>query len=209
MTVPVSGDPPVSYAEILDGLREWYGVDAREFERLGGGLDEAAWTYRVSDGSGWDLVVRLQRGEPREAAHRVPRRLHEMGAEAVVAPIRTTDHQLYLRLCGLTWTLYPFISGVDGYHRDMTDQDWYTLGAAIRVMHDIAPPDGVVPTEDFDVTKYDALTEWEAVVQRSTRKAARTRSSPTPGIDISRRSRRCSSRCGDWRRSCGDDPQSR
>ncbi len=153
---------PPSHAAIIEVLRERYGVEATDLELLGGGLDQNAWTYRVF---GREVVVRLQQGEPRFAALLVPRRLGDLGIEAVVAPIRTTDGQLLLQLQGLTWTLCSFVAGADGYH-GMTDGDWQRLGAAVRAVHDATSPGDVVPRESFDVTKYDVLTEWDASIQR-------------------------------------------
>ena len=159
------GDRRVEPPEIADCLRTSYGLTAARSELLEGGLDEAAWTYRVTPASGPDHVLRVKQGTPRSAAYLVPRHLRDAGAEAVVAPIPTVDQRLFVERDGLTWSLFPFVSGQNGYVRGMTAQHWHRLGAALRAVHDV-PADSrlsaVTPREDFNVAQYDVLASWGA-----------------------------------------------
>lgn len=166
----MTGDSPVDHSEIRRFLHRHYGVRATELALLGGGLDMAARTYRVAVHSGPDLVLRCKRGDPRPAAYLVPRHLHDAGATAVVAPMRTRTHQSFLRWHGLVWSLYPFVVGDDGWTHGMTEQHWHSLGSALRTVHDTAADQAlraVVASDGFDVARYDVLAEWDAVIRRS------------------------------------------
>lgn len=164
-------DAPASDAELLEGLRDRYRVVATKLVLLGGGLDAAAWTYRVSVRSRPDLVLKVTLGEPRPAAYLVPRHLHDAGAGAVVAPMPTTDQRLYVQAHGLTCALYPFAAGYDGWSPGMSDRHWYNLGSAVRAVHDVTLDPWLTelaPRDDPTAEKYDALTEWDAAVHRPT-----------------------------------------
>lgn len=166
----MTGDSPVDHSEIRRFLHRHYGVRATELALLGGGLDMAARTYRVAVHSGPDLVLRCKRGDPRPAAYLVPRHLHDAGATAVAAPMRTRTRQPFLRWHGLVWSLYPFVVGDDGWTHGMTEQHWHSLGSALRTVHDTAADQAlraVVPSDGFDVARYDVLAEWDAVIRRS------------------------------------------
>lgn len=159
--------PAVSRAAILEVLRGHFGVAATELALLAGGLDEDARTYRVTVDTGMELALRLAVGDPRPSAYAAPRRLRDLGADAVVAPLPTTGGQLFVEVHGLTWSLYPFIEGVDGWTRGMSDSDWRDLGVALRTVHDASPAALVVRRDAFDVTPYEALATWDGAVGRS------------------------------------------
>lgn len=161
---------PLGHAEIRDVLSRSYGLTTTELELLGGGLDAAAWTYRCSVRSRPDLVLRLKRGEPLPAAYLVPRHLRDAGAGAVVAPMLTSDQQLFVQLDGLTFSVYPFRAGDNEWTSGMTDRHWYDLGSAVRAVHDVAVDrwlTDLLPCDDPTVEKYGVLTEWDAAVQPS------------------------------------------
>ena len=39
--------------------------------------------------------------------------------------------------------MYPFIEGQDGFSRDLTDEQWFTLGKALRQVHEIDVPPSI------------------------------------------------------------------
>jgi spectinomycin phosphotransferase len=148
--------------DLLEGLHLRYGVLATELRLLTDGLDEAARTFRVGVGNGPDLALRLAAGDPRPVTYLVPLHLRDSGVDAVVAPLPTMTGEAFVKVDGLTWSLYPFVDGADGWTHGMDEQDWHNLGSALRAVHDVPPADAVVPREAFDVTRYDGLTAWNA-----------------------------------------------
>lgn len=154
---------------MLDGLREHYGLAASGLTQLGGGLDLAAWTFRVTVDSGPDRVLRLKRGEPRPAAYLVPWHLRQSGVDEVVAPLVTRTGSLFVRSHGLTWSVYPFVEGADGYDGRMTRAHWQRLGTVLRTAHGIAPPRRVLdllPRPGRDTTVYDRLVDLDDQLRR-------------------------------------------
>lgn len=144
-------------------LRDRYGVRATGFEPLAGGLDSAARIYRI----GPDLVLRVSRHPVSEATLRVPRALRDAGLTAVVAPRPTPDGELRVEAHELTWTVYPYVDGPNGYAHGMTSELWGELGSVLRTVHDAdVPPEvrALLTRDSADVTAYDGLPARDAEV---------------------------------------------
>lgn len=161
-TGAVSPAAPVDESTIAAVLFERYGVAATRFELLSGGLDTAAWTYQVTE----DRVLRLTRGlvAPRTLA--LPFALHAAGVNAVVAPLPDRDGALSADGEGLTWALYPYVDGLDGYRGRLTDTLWRDLGRVLHAIHTATIPDdvrGLLPVDAADAAAYDKIAEVDAV----------------------------------------------
>lgn len=153
---------PVDESTVAAVLLERYGVRTTAFKLLAGGLDTAAWTYRVAE----DQVLRLTRGPVAARTFALPFALHAAGVNAVVAPLPDRAGALAVDSEGLTWALYPYIDGLDGYGGRLTDALWRDLGRVLRAVHTVRIPDGVralLAVDAADAAAYDAIAEVDAV----------------------------------------------
>lgn len=154
---------PPADSTVTAVLREWYGVEPARLDRLTGGLDTTAWCYRVTV----DLVVRVALGRVRAPTFQLPRALADGGVAAAVAPIASRAGALSVESGGLTWAVYPYVDGADGYAHGMTDAMWHELGAVLREMHDARLPTGVLdllPRDLADAAAYDRLVPVDVEV---------------------------------------------
>lgn len=116
------------------------------------GADVNAAAFRVTASDGASYFLKLRRGAFCSAAVAVPDFLHRvLGLDTVPAPIPTRRHELWASAEGFHWVLYPFIEGVDGFQRALSDAHWSKLGATMRAVHDAALPAALLeqlPWED-------------------------------------------------------------
>lgn len=117
-------------------LRDRYGLAVTEIVFLPLGHDALAWTYRVqtADQRAYFLKVRTQIANA--AGFLVPRALHDRGLTHVVAPLPTATGTLWAAAGNYAVILYPFVVGVTGMERGLTDDQWIAYGALLRRVHD-------------------------------------------------------------------------
>jgi spectinomycin phosphotransferase len=63
----------------------------------------------------------------------------------VIPPVRgrMRDGQLSTRIGDLSATIYPFIEGENGFRRPLNEDQWTSLGAVVRAVHDVRLPPSV------------------------------------------------------------------
>jgi spectinomycin phosphotransferase len=66
--------------------------------------------------------------------------LHDAGIPQIIPPINTTQGQPHQQIDNSTLIVYPFIDGEDGFHRNLSDNQWITLGQALRQVHELEIP---------------------------------------------------------------------
>src|SRR5689334_604175 len=112
--------PEIEDQEVIDCLREAYGVkvDAISFLPLGADVNTAV--YRA-DSKGTSYFVKLRRGDFKEASVVIPNLLAESGARHVIACIKTSTGRLWADFAPYTVILYPFVEGHHGYIEKMTE----------------------------------------------------------------------------------------
>jgi spectinomycin phosphotransferase len=85
------------------------------------------------------LFVKVRTGVTNEAGLLVPRFLRDQGIARVVAPLPTATGALWASVGDYALILYPFVAGVTGMERGMSDGQWIDYGALLRQVHDPDP----------------------------------------------------------------------
>src|SRR6478735_3466355 len=100
-------------------LRDRYDVHATQiaFLPIGNDVDTAAYRVVADDGTPYFLKLR---GWSRSCSvapttETIPRFLHEQGIAPIIAPIETTDRQLWTLLDTYAVILFPFVAGQNGF----------------------------------------------------------------------------------------------
>ena len=120
---------------ILACVRESYGLPVAGVEFLPVGNDSYAWVYRARTEDGASYFVKVKKGPVSKPSLIIPRHLKDSGIEQVVAPLRTTVHDLWTDVDGYTLILYPFVEGSVGMEVGLSDHQWMEFGAALRRVH--------------------------------------------------------------------------
>ncbi|NMB67285.1 MAG: aminoglycoside phosphotransferase family protein [Chloroflexi bacterium] len=157
--------PALPDGDILDLLREAYGLQPAGVVFLPLGADVHTAVYRVADAGGQAYFLKLRGGVFDENPVRIAALLHERGIRQAVPVVRTCGGGLWARLEDFTCTLSPFIVGRDGFEQELTDAQWLEFGAALRAVHSLDLPDDLraaLPREDWSARWREAVRGWQA-----------------------------------------------
>lgn len=144
--------PDLQDEKITACLQDEYGllVDRVTFLPLGADFNTAV--YRVVTEDGTDYFLKLRRGEFNEAAVAVPKYLGDLGIKQVIPPLKTRAGRLWAGLAPFKAILYPYVEGLNGFERNLSEQQWIEFGAALKRFHTAEIPStitGSLPREGF------------------------------------------------------------
>jgi spectinomycin phosphotransferase len=155
----------ISVEQLEACLREQYGLHSVVVEFLPLGLDSNAGVYCVEARQGDRYLLKVKSGSLYAPGCLIPRHLHDQGITAVVAPIPTSSHTLWVPLADGNVILYPFLDG-DTNWTGMTSEQWLAVGAIFRRIHQtVVPPAELAELrrESFDPGEY---ARWVDSVER-------------------------------------------
>jgi spectinomycin phosphotransferase len=161
--------PDLPDERLIACLRKDYTLPVEQLAFLPLGADVDTAVYRAVSGEGIPYFVKLRRGALDEMAVLVPRLLRDLGIDQVIAPIAASSGSLWTRLEDFTVVLYPFVDGENGFDRNLSDEQWISLGAALSRMHAARLPDEVaarLPRETYSTHWREMVAEFQARVER-------------------------------------------
>lgn len=157
--LPVRDVPNIPADRLRACLRNAYGLDAATLEYLPRGRDYDAGVFRVQSAGGAAYFLKVTTRPLYTPSYLVPHYLGEQGIASVVAPLPTTNGELWETLGEWRMTVYPFIEG-DTSWAGMTKAHWRETGSIFRRIHELRPsPDrleglGPLRREAFDPAGY-------------------------------------------------------
>jgi spectinomycin phosphotransferase len=153
--------PDLGDDQLVGALEAGYGTPVAGLAFLPIGNDPASWSYRVETASGpaWFLKVRAGQGMPGAA---VPAHLHRHGVPNVLAPRPTTGGLPFVQLDRFAIALYPLLDATTGAETGLSPAHWRQLGAAVRQVHAVPAPPGLVGRETFRPAGRELVGELEA-----------------------------------------------
>ncbi len=130
------GTESLSAQCIIDCLNTKYGIMVAELTRIPLGADIDAAVYKAQADNRATYFVKIRRGSHNDIGPVVQRLLYDAGMQQIIAPIKTNDGQAMHLIDDCTLIVYPFIEGKDGFSCSLTDDQWITLGRALRQLHE-------------------------------------------------------------------------
>jgi spectinomycin phosphotransferase len=131
---------PLSDKRIIDCLNTDYGIEVATLTFLPLGADMNASVYKAQAHDQSCYFVKLKRGHHHDIATTIITLLHDAGIQQIILPLTTNGGQLTQRIDDFTLMVSPFIEGQNGFNRDLTDDQWITLGNVMRQIHEINIP---------------------------------------------------------------------
>jgi spectinomycin phosphotransferase len=125
---------------IIEHLAADYGINVATLVSLALGADREASIYKAQGNNQSCYFVKLKRGHNHDISSAILLLLYEAGIENMIPPLKTTKGQLNQRMDDFTLIVYPFVEGQDGFSRNLTDDQWVTLGKALKKVHEINVP---------------------------------------------------------------------
>ena len=163
--------PSLEDKRITDCIRAEYGISARSLEFLPLGADRDTAVYRIVANDEKAFFLKLRRGEFCQASVVVPNFLFSQGINEIIPSIPTQMGFPWANLPPYTMILYPFVSGANGFEKELTDYQWIEFGAALKKVHTADYPDAIIAGirhEDFSPYWRDTLMRFLEQIQRET-----------------------------------------
>ena len=168
----MSEKPELNEEQIINCLRDEYGLDAESISFLPLGADVDSSVYRVLSKDGRDYFVKLRKWDLfNEASVVIPNFLSALGIKQVIPPLTTQTGQLWANLNPYKMILYPFVGGQAGLDIKMSNQQWIEFGAALKRFHSaVFPADitGSIQRDTFSPMWRDTVTIYLARVEQET-----------------------------------------
>ncbi len=130
---------PLSSQQIIDSLKTNYGLNVISLILLPLGADINASVYKAQ-AKDKSYFLKLKHGHQHEFSVVLARFLYDSGISQVIPPVNTLQGQPILLISDCTLIVYPFIEGQDGFSRNLTEEQWITLGKAMRQVHETNIP---------------------------------------------------------------------
>lgn len=138
--------------ELFSRLEASYGVAALEIIPLFLGADFYTRTFRVHPKKGEDLFLKIRENSFDLNSVMIPQILSEKGMKGIIPPIPTKDGELRVQSGTQSFILYPFVSDISGWERDLSEGEWKKFGKTLRFLHEVplqAFEGFTIPQENF------------------------------------------------------------
>jgi spectinomycin phosphotransferase len=152
---------PLSEQHIINCLNIDYGIDVATLTFLALGADMNASVYNAQTYDQRSYFVKLKSGHHHDINVVIMELLHDSGIQHVIPPIKTLHGQSTRHIEDFTLIVYPFINGQDGFSSNLSDNQWFKLGKALRQIHEI----NVCPAIQKQLRKEIYSPKWREVVR--------------------------------------------
>lgn len=152
--------PEIEEKKILNTLENEFGLSVKEINFLPLGADADTAVYHIVTKEDAVYFLKLRSGEFNEASVSVPRYLSKLGIKQIIPPLATRTGQLHAALEQYAVILYPFVEGLNGFQRNLSDLQWREFGAAMQKFHTTKFPLATtrsIPHEEFSPKWRDSV----------------------------------------------------
>ncbi len=160
---------------LLRRTQEIYNLHLLDLEFLPVGADGNTAACRLKAKDGISYFLKLRGGKFDALCAALPQFLHQQGIQVIIAPILTQAGELWGEMEGIPsdphsykLILYPYIEGVDEYHRKMTEEQMVLFGDALQKIHAIQLPDTLlkmIRTETYSGKFREQVKQFQQQVE--------------------------------------------
>lgn len=151
----------LSNERIIDCLKTDYGIEVLQltFLPLGASLDASIYQAEARDQSSY--FIKLKHSQHADLSVTILELLQNAGVREIISPVKTIHGKPIQSIDDFTLIVYPFIEGSDGFNRNLTGDQWITLGKILRQVHEIEVPNAIQ-----DKIRREAYSsKWRAAVR--------------------------------------------
>lgn len=134
---------PLSDQHIIDCLNTHYGIKVATLTFLPLGADINASVYKAEAHDQSSYFIKIKRGHHHDISATIIALLYDAGIQQIIPPIKTNSGQPIQHIGDFTLIVSPFVEGQDGFSRDLTSDQWITLGKVMRQIHNIDVPSSI------------------------------------------------------------------
>lgn len=150
----------ISDERVIDCLNTHYGIKVTKLTFLPIGADMNASVYKA-EMRNQSYFIKLKRGHHHDISATIIALLQDSGIQHIIPPIKNTSGQPIQHIDDFTIIVSPFIEGQDGFSRDLTDNQWVTLGKVMKKIHEIDVP----PSVQRIIRREDYSPKWRETVR--------------------------------------------
>lgn len=145
---------------IVDCLLVQYEIKLDELNHLSLGADLNASVYQGKAQNGKTYFIKQKNGVHNDINCDVIALLENAGIQQVIAPIKNIQGNAISHVGDVSIIVYPFVEGRNGFQRNLTAEQWVTLGRVMRMLHEIT-----VPTEiEHKIRRETFSAKWREMV---------------------------------------------
>ncbi len=144
--------PQLADTALIQLLNSAYGLDVRDLSFLPLGADAHTAVYRLITTDDTPYFLKLRRTHFAPASVYIPTYLHDVGMRQVIPAIRTQTRAMWAQFESFTVVLYPYVTGLHGIDRPLSDEQWRTFGSTLKTLHTVQFPSAItadLPQEQF------------------------------------------------------------
>lgn len=128
---------------VISCLNTNYGIEVATLTFLPLGADMNASVYKAQTLDQSSYFVKLKRNHHNDISVVVVELLQMAGIQQIIPPVKTIHGQLTQHIEDFTLIVYPFVEGQNGFSRNLTDNQWLSLGKMLRQVHEIDVPPSI------------------------------------------------------------------
>lgn len=157
----MSHEITLSDQRILDCINTHYDIKIASLTFLPIGADLNAFVYKAETHDHSSYFIKLKHGHHHDISATIIALLHDAGIQHIIPPIKTTLGQPFQQIDNFTLIISPFIEGQDGFSRDLTNDQWVTLGKVMKHIHEINVP----PSIQRMIKREEYSPKWRETVR--------------------------------------------
>jgi spectinomycin phosphotransferase len=155
--------PELKDEQIINCLRDEYGLDIENISFLPLGADVNSFAYRVVAKDGTNYFLKLRKGDFfNQASVVIPNFLSAIGIKQAIPSLETETGQLWAYINPFKVILYPFVEGYAGLDIKMSKQQWFEFGAALKRFHAAEKPANITS----GIQRDNFFPRWRDTVKR-------------------------------------------
>jgi spectinomycin phosphotransferase len=163
--------PELKDEQIINCLRNEYGLHIERIHFLPLGADLSTTVYRVVTKDGTSYFLKVKKGDFNEASIAIPNFLSTLGIKQVIPSLTTKTGQLWANLYPFKMILYSFVEGHPAFEGVMSNQQWLEYGTALKRFHTSDIPSNItrsIQKDNFSPQSRDTLKTILARIENET-----------------------------------------
>lgn len=132
-----------SSQSIIDCINTHYHISVDTLVLLPIGADRNASVYKAFTKDGLSYFIKLKRGHQDDISVAILALLQAAGIQEIIPPSQTVDGKVTQPIDDSTLVVYPFVEGHNGFSKNLTDEQWVTLGHVFKQIHNMTIPSSI------------------------------------------------------------------
>lgn len=159
--------PVIADAELIDQIRDGFGVAVTSLSRVAGGADDTAVVWRAVAADGVSYAVKQSQGGM-AAGLLTSAHLARRGVRGVPSPLPDRSGQPWSSRAGWQLSLTPWVAGQRVIEHGMDEPGWRSFGALLATVHAVDVPSRLaqqLPVEDYQPGAVSTVRTLDARVR--------------------------------------------